>query len=267
MSDIYEVLAVKYATNDRKASANFIGGDPHDRSMPIDYFVWVIRNSERTIVVDSGFNDESAARRGRVFTTPIKSALDSVGVDPGSVQHVITTHMHYDHAGNNDLFPDACFYMQESEMQFATGPCMCHHIMGHHYEAEDVCGMVRRVYAGKLSFCSGERQLFPGVSVHHIGGHSRGLQCVKVDTQRGPIVLASDASHLYEHMNTGKVFPTCDSVADTVMGYDKLFRLVDGDRSRIVPGHDPEVMHRYPAYAPQSAGIAVKLDVADAAAA
>jgi len=99
---------------------------------------------------------------------------------------------------------------------------MCHQTIGHHCEAEDVCGMVRRVDAGKLSFCSGDR-------------------------------------HLYEHMYTGKVFPTCHSVADTVMGYDKLFRLV-GDRSRIIPGHDPEVMHRYPAYTSQSADIAVKLD-------
>lgn len=262
MSDIYEVLALKYATNDRLASQNFIGGDPHnDRSMPIDYFVWVIRNDARTIVVDSGFNIESGNRRGRVMTTPIKDALASVGVDGNDVEHVITTHMHYDHAGNNDMFPNACFHMQDSEMQFATGPCMCHHLMSHHYEADDVCGMVQRVFAGKVSFASGEKQIFPGVSVHHIGGHSRGLQCVRVDTQRGPIVLASDASHLYEHMNAGRVFPTCDSVADTLAGYGKLFDLANGDAARIVPGHDPAVLHRYPAYSPQTSGIVVKLDV------
>ena len=50
--EIYEVYAVKYATRDGMRSANFIGGDPHDAPMPMDYFVWLIRNAERTFVVD-----------------------------------------------------------------------------------------------------------------------------------------------------------------------------------------------------------------------
>jgi len=256
----YEVLAVKYAHNARRSSQNFIGGDEHDRPMPLDYFVWVIRNDVRTIVVDTGFNPVSGQRRARELTTPVNQALDAVGIDCGRVEHVITTHMHYDHAGNNDMFPDACFYMQESEMQFATGPCMCHHHLNHPYEAEDVAGMVRRVFAGKVGFGNGDRELFPGVSLHHIGGHSRGLQCVRVETARGPVVLASDATHHYEHMNSGRVFTTCDNISDTVLGYQKL-RDLAGDARRIVPGHDPEVMRRYPAFSPQTEGIAVKLDV------
>ena len=43
--DIYEVYAIKYATRDGTRSANFIGGDPHDAPMPMDYFVWLIRNA------------------------------------------------------------------------------------------------------------------------------------------------------------------------------------------------------------------------------
>lgn len=259
MSDRYEVLALKYARNDRPASHNFIGGDQHDLSMPIDYYVWVIRNEARTVVVDSGFNPASGARRGRELITPVNMALQAVGIEGADIEHVITTHMHYDHAGNNDLFPNACFYMQESEMQFATGPCMCHHFLNHPYEAEDVTGMVRRVYAGQVSFCAGDRELFPGISVHHIGGHSRGLQCVRVETPSGPLVLASDASHLYEHLSSGRVFPTCDSVTDTVMGYGRL-RALAGETAHIVPGHDPAVMERYPPYNPQTTGVVAKLD-------
>src|SRR4051794_22995950 len=136
MSDIYEILALKYARNDRPASQNFIGGDPHDVSMPLDYYVWVIRNEARTIVVGTGFNPASGERRARTLTTPVNVALAAVGIDGADVEHVITTHMHYDHAGNNDMFPNACFHMQESEMQFATGPCMCHHLLNHPYEAD-----------------------------------------------------------------------------------------------------------------------------------
>ena len=49
--------------NDRRASENFIGGDPHDRPMPLDYFVWLIRGDGREIVVDTGFSAAMAAKR------------------------------------------------------------------------------------------------------------------------------------------------------------------------------------------------------------
>ena len=48
----YEIYAIKYATRDAKRPAHFVGGDPHDTPMPMDYFVWLVRNAERTIVID-----------------------------------------------------------------------------------------------------------------------------------------------------------------------------------------------------------------------
>ena len=41
--EVYEVYAIKYAHHARRAAENFIGGDPHDGPMPLDYFVWLIR--------------------------------------------------------------------------------------------------------------------------------------------------------------------------------------------------------------------------------
>ena len=63
----YEVYAIRYAERDGRRPAHFVGGDPHDAPMPMDYFVWFVRNAERTIVVDTGFSAEVAARRGRHF--------------------------------------------------------------------------------------------------------------------------------------------------------------------------------------------------------
>ena len=48
--ETYEVYAVKYATRAATRSANFIDGDPHDAPMPMDYFVWLIRNAARTLL-------------------------------------------------------------------------------------------------------------------------------------------------------------------------------------------------------------------------
>ena len=71
----YEVYAIKYARRDARRADHFVGGDPHDAPMPMDYFVWLIRNAERTIVVDTGFTAEVAAKRKREYIRTPKAAL------------------------------------------------------------------------------------------------------------------------------------------------------------------------------------------------
>src|SRR5678815_5291046 len=97
-------------------------------------------------------------------------------------------------------------------------------------------------------------------TVHRIGGHSKGLQCVRVKTRRGHVVLASDASHLYAHIDQGRVFPITFCVGDVLEGYSTIKRLAESV-DHIVPGHDPQVVERYPAAAPGLDGWVVRLDV------
>lgn len=262
MSDhLYEAYAIAYARHDRGAAENFIGGDPHNGPMPLNYYVWVLRNAQRTVVVDTGFDERGARLRGRTITNPVRDGLAALGVDPGAVEDVVITHMHYDHAGNDGLFPRARFHLQDSEMGFATGRCMCHAGMNHPYEVEDVVAMVRRVYAGRVCFHAGDSQLFPGISLHHVGGHARGLQALRVETRRGPVVLASDTAHHFTHLRQRRVFPTVDSVADVFAGYDRLQALAPG-LDHIVPGHDPLVTRLYPAHSSATAGWISRLDAA-----
>jgi glyoxylase-like metal-dependent hydrolase (beta-lactamase superfamily II) len=246
----YEIIALRYATHDRPASENFLyppgaGEDPHDYPMPIDYFVWVIRNSERTIIVDTGFDYPAARARGRTLLTHPVDALREIGIDPEQVGDVVITHLHYDHAGNLGAFPNARFHLQDSEMIYATGRCMCHPRLRYPFEIEDVVTMVRRVYAGRVNFVEGDEEIAPGISLHHVPGHTRGLQCVRVETARGPVVLASDAAHFYANMERQNPFPILVDLAAMMESWRKLARLA-GDQLRTVPGHDPLVMQRYP---------------------
>jgi glyoxylase-like metal-dependent hydrolase (beta-lactamase superfamily II) len=109
-------------------------------------------------------------------------------------------------------------------------------------------------------FHDGVDQIAPGITVHHIGGHSKGLQCVRVKTRRGYVVLASDTSHLYAHFLEGRVFPITYSVADTLEGYATLRKLADSN-DHVVPGHDPQVLSLYPAAGPALENWIVRLDV------
>ena len=126
-------------------------------------------------------------------------------------------------------------------------------------EVEDVVGMVQALYKGRLTFHTGVDEIAPGVIVHHIGGHTPGLQSVRVHTKRGWVCVASDATHYYEHFEKGRCFPTIYNIAETLEGYDKLRKLADSPQ-HIVPGHDPLVMQRYPAPSQALEGIAVRLD-------
>jgi glyoxylase-like metal-dependent hydrolase (beta-lactamase superfamily II) len=258
----YEVIALKYAEfTQRRRFESFLLADDHDGPHPIDYYVWVIRDGARAIVVDTGFEENEGAKRGRSIARRPAEALEQVGVAAAAVEDVIITHLHYDHAGTLAAFPKARFHLQAAEMAYATGPCMCHAHLKHPFAADHVCEMVRNVYAGRVVFYEGDAEVAPGVTVHKIGGHSRGLQCVRVLTTAGPLVLASDASHYYENFEKGKVFPIGVDVADTLAGYARLTALAASPR-HVVPGHDPLVLKRYPPLNRQSQGSAHRLDVA-----
>ena len=259
MQDVHEIYAVRYAHHDRKAHENYILGDPHDTSEPLAYFVWVIKGAGGTFVLDTGFDHAMAEKRGRRITRPVAEGLRAIDVNPDTVTDVVISHLHYDHCGNHTLFPQARYHLQDREMMYATGRYMCHGHQRIPFEADDVVAMVRRVFDERVVFHNGAEQLAPGLTVHHVGGHSMGLQCLRVATRRGHVVLAADASHLYAHIEQGRVFPVCYSVAETLEGYATIKRLADSP-DHIVPGHDPDVLKRYPAAAPGLEDWIVRLD-------
>lgn len=257
----YEVLALRYGSKlDRIRGENFIAADDHDAPMPIDYFVWLIRGGGRTILVDTGFEPVEAAKRGRQIERLPREALAAVGSAAEDVDTAIVTHLHYDHAGTLDHWPNARFHLQEAEMGYATGRCMCDEALRHPFTADHVCQMVRHVYSGRVQFHAGDGEVAPGITVHHVGGHSKGMMFVRVKTARGWVVLASDAAHFYENMEQRKPFVILHSLEDMVRGWDRLYASASSPH-HVIPGHDPLVMQRYPALSAATAGLAARLDV------
>ena len=175
----YELFAIRYATREARRADHFIGGDPHDGPMPMDYFVWVAKSAERAFVIDCGFTEETAKKRKRTFLRDPIDALKLVGVDADTVQDVILTHLHYDHVGGFNRFPKAKFHLQEPEIHYATGRYMQYHRLAHSFEVEDIVGVVRLNFAHRVSFHNGGAELAPGITLHPVGGHSMGLQFVQ----------------------------------------------------------------------------------------
>jgi glyoxylase-like metal-dependent hydrolase (beta-lactamase superfamily II) len=256
----YQVYALKYAERPATRGEHFIGGDPHaSDAMAMDYFVWAAVGGGRTFVVDTGFGPRDAEERGRTLLRTASEGLALLGIDAATVADVVITHLHYDHVGGFDQFPAARFHVQDREVAFATGRHMASPSTNHAYTARHVADLVLAVHAGRVVFHDGDAVLAPGLELHRVGGHTDGLQVVRVWTHRGWMVLASDASHYYENMGAGRPFPIVYHLGEMLDGYRTMLALADGD-DHVVPGHDPLVLDRFPPASEELAGIACRLD-------
>lgn len=255
----YVVHAIRYATRQGRRANNFLDADPHDGPMPMDYFVWVAQHGGRSIVIDTGFSRAVGERRGRQFLRCPTEGLRLLGIAPETVEDVIVTHLHNDHAGNWEQFPQARFHLQEAEMAFATGKYMRHACCGRAYELDQVLEAVRMNYEGRVEFHDGTEEIAKGISVHPGPGHTPGLQFVRIHTRRGWIVLASDVTHYYENLESGRPFRLVFHVGAALDSFRAVSRLASSP-AHVIPGHDPLVMERYPPPREELRGIAARLD-------
>jgi glyoxylase-like metal-dependent hydrolase (beta-lactamase superfamily II) len=254
----FQVYAIKYATREARSGEHFYGGDPHDAPMPMDYYVWAVVSPERTIVVDAGFTAEVAARRGRKYLRCPTEGLEALGIDCARVPYVILTHLHYDHVGNLEKFPEATYVVQEAEMAFWTGRYAGRDHFRTIVEVDDIAYLVRENFEGRLRFVAGSEEIVPGIEVHRTGGHSAGLQVVRVKTARGSVVLASDATHFYANIEQDRPYSIVSDLPRMYGAFDLVHALADSS-AHLVPGHDPLVLERFPAAGKNLEGVAVRI--------
>jgi glyoxylase-like metal-dependent hydrolase (beta-lactamase superfamily II) len=252
---VYEVYALRYARHQsRRAYQNFVIGDGHDWPMPMDYNVWIIVNQFRVVLVDTGFGERAARSRGRILDVDPMVALKQLGINPDEISDVVLTHLHYDHAGNLDRLAHAQFHVQDAEVAFATGRCMCAPHIRLPYDVEDIAVLIRHLYGERLTFHDGHDPLLPGIGLLRVPGHSPGMQAVSVQTARGKIILASDASHYYANILRRDPFLITTDTRDTIQSYQFLLNEA-GTVSHLVPGHDPKVRTLYPLYVVNGVGL------------
>jgi len=257
----YALFAIKYAHSpQRQADENFLTSqDVHDGPMPLDFFIWVAVAGERVVLIDSGADEATCSRRGHTFLRNPADALQYIGLAPEDITDLVVTHMHWDHMGNLERFPNAQILIHKQEIEHATGCSMCHPMLRRPYDVEQVCDVIRALYAGRVRFNKGDIEIAPGLTAHLIGGHTPGLQVVRVKTQRGNVVLASDALHFYANALQQNPFPIIVDVADYLDGITTLTQLADSPQ-HIISGHDPLVMTAFPAFSAESEGIVAQLD-------
>jgi glyoxylase-like metal-dependent hydrolase (beta-lactamase superfamily II) len=166
------------------------------------------------------------------------------------VDHLVLTHLHYDHAGTAADFPAATYVVQRSEMDYWTGPWATR-ITREQWLLDEVALGRLRVASPRLRLLDGDAEIVPGLSVHLVGGHTAGMQVVRVETSHGTVVLASDAAHFYENLDADRPAPLLHSMTGVYAAFDRIREL---GPAIVVPGHDPGVLERHPPAGPGFGG-------------
>jgi glyoxylase-like metal-dependent hydrolase (beta-lactamase superfamily II) len=253
------VYALRYAHRTRSVVGEHFYGHPTDcmGPWPIDYFTWVAIHDGRVIVIDTGFTEAEAAERGDrpYVATPIE-LLARLGVAPDEVDDVVLTHLHYDHTGHLDAYPRATIHVQRDELEFWRGPLANRGAYLHLLRTGDLDALVALQAEGRVALGDGDVRLDERTTLHLVGGHTAGTQVVRVATDEGVVVLASDASHFYANVDDDRPYGVVHELPRMYLAFDRLRELA-GD-GVIVPGHDPRVRERFPAFAGDDAIVALR---------
>jgi glyoxylase-like metal-dependent hydrolase (beta-lactamase superfamily II) len=255
----WEVYAIRWgARSDRVRSDSYLQDKNPTKPDVIEYFFWVIRNPDRTVVVDTGYDAETARRLGRKPFDDPATLLRQFGVEAREVETLIVTHMHFDHIGALPSFPKARLHLQEADFAYATGPSMKYDFLRFPYDRTHVQQMQEYVAAGRVVFHDGDSEIAPGITAHRVDGHARGLQVIRINTKRGHVLLASDAAAYAEQFVDYRVSPALVDAEAMLAGYDRLRELADSE-DHIITGHDPLTTELYPRVAGLAATV-LRLD-------
>jgi glyoxylase-like metal-dependent hydrolase (beta-lactamase superfamily II) len=250
------VWAVKYGERVVRKSDVFFDYSSYgvpDGDLDMDYNFWVVRSGGKIILLDTGYDIPKHDWLGEISVTPTPRGLEILGIDPASVDMVITSHFHYDHIGYLGLFANAQVVSGQAEWDYWIGKKRADALEGEFSTAEDLEPVERAASEGRLRLITEETEVFPGITVYPIGGHCPGELLTRIDTAGGGLIMTVDAAHFYEQIEHEWPFFAYTDIDEMRAGLSFINRLARETGATIIPGHDARVRDRFAA-APGAAG-------------
>jgi glyoxylase-like metal-dependent hydrolase (beta-lactamase superfamily II) len=245
--DRYDVYAVRYATIAGFRVSSLVAGADPARRLDIAMTIWVLKGVDgRIAIVDTGFHREPYFRQFNVkdYVKP-SDAIAPLGITPGQVTDIFLTHMHWDHAGGLDLFPNARIWVQKDEYDYYTGEAWQSPTTHGGIDAGDVTEIVKRNLQGTVTLVRGDDDTSVSGITFGVGGrHTWQSQFVVVHGLSHEIVIASDNMYLYENLDAHRPIAQTLDAASNLRTQERMRSMASEPRF-LIPGHDPAVFERF----------------------
>jgi glyoxylase-like metal-dependent hydrolase (beta-lactamase superfamily II) len=243
----YKLYALKYAGPFTSSVAMVFFNKDWDKTIARNYYIWAVQGGGQTVVFDAGVRPALAAERKLGGYVSPDQALARIGIDAKKVEHLVISHIHFDHGGGIELFPKAKIYVQRKEYDFwvydpisrrppyaAVADAVANKQFG------DLRG------SGRLVLIDGDQKILPGIELLLTPGHTPALQSMAVNTAKGLAILTSDCAHI--HRSFMEDNPSCliTDLPGWLNTYAKLRDRVKGNLSMLFPGHDKDMLEKYP---------------------
>ena len=242
----YEIYAIKFAGPITSSGAFVMWMKDWNEVVKRNYYLWCLKGPETTIIVDTGVSPLMARERKLVGYVSPSEVLKSIDVDADQVQHVIMTHIHWDHAGGLSLFPNARIYIQKDEYQFwMKDPIAKRPPFGLYWDEMLKTDIETTDKEGRLTLINGDHKILPDIECLLAPGHSIALQAIAVNTAKGIAILGSDCAHFFKNYQQDWPSSLIIDMVAWMRSYDKLKSKVSSPEL-LFPGHDPLMSQNYP---------------------
>jgi glyoxylase-like metal-dependent hydrolase (beta-lactamase superfamily II) len=246
----YEIYALNYAGPFPRKLAMVLWNEGWNEDIEVNYYIWAIKGKNETVVVDVGTGLTWAGEKKlKGYVNPI-DVLKRIGVDGSNVNKIIITHMHFDHVGGMEMFPQAFpnakFYIQKKEYDFwAKHPFAKRPPFTHVSDPLAIKATADLEDTDRLVLISGDQKIMPGVELLYSPGHTTALQTVAVNTAKGTAVVASDCLHAHRAFKENNTSILITDLIGWIESYDKI-RAKATSIDLVFPGHDMSMAKNYP---------------------
>jgi glyoxylase-like metal-dependent hydrolase (beta-lactamase superfamily II) len=220
--------------------------DDRNRIRLVTRLLW-IEEEDRKILVDLGNGDKFDRKMTDLLAIEPRPP-EQWEVAAEELTDIVITHLHFDHAGgisrraeNGELtltFPSATVHLQEENWHNARQP----------WERERASYLKENVDVleeGDLHLVNGPGEIFPGIAVEVVHGHTRGMQWLlirgRMDGTAGAIAYPADliptASHLHLPWIMG--YDRCPET--TFEEKEDFLRRAVEEQWVVVFEHDPQI--------------------------
>jgi glyoxylase-like metal-dependent hydrolase (beta-lactamase superfamily II) len=245
----YSIEAIRFGTIPQFRLASLVVGANAEQRIDLAVVVWLIKGAGRIVLFDSGYHRQTPGfdRFKTIDYVRPDEAVKLAGVRPSEVTDIIISHVHWDHMGGIDLFPNATIWIQRAEYDYYMGMSW-QPGQSRAADVADLVTLLKRNADGKVRLVDGDDQeILPGIRVYTGARHTYASQFIRI-AGTPTFVLASDNCYLYRNLDTRSPIAQTFSASDragNVAAFDRMIALA-GARERVVPGHDPQQFERFP---------------------